>query len=1018
MNDENVAERTMFWGTCSILSRIRKKLVLLAFLLSALTAVCDPLFAQSVDSLSQLQQIQNALQAPPTADNTSSDKSRSPDVILQPANPPSRMAGELPPSRLEQIMSGRAGVALRQFGYDFLGVGSAVVVPQVGAIQDDYILGPGDTIVVSLRGQENSEYRETIDRNGQVTLPRISPILAAGRTLGQLRQDVTASVRAAYISTQSFVSLGGLRQISVTVSGEVNSPGTRLVTGLSSPLDAILLSGGIKKTGSLRNVKLVHGNAQTTIDLYSIITQHGTSSQTKLTDGDRIVVTPLGPTVAIAGWLRRPGIYELAPGTGAISVRQAISLAGGLEVRGRYRLSVLRIEQDGSTKLTALASEIGTLRDGETMFAQPAADQVSQSATLSGNTPLAGRYAVGGATSLSQVLKQPGALGQSPYTLFGVIVRQDPVTKAISLIAFSPSAVLESRQDIALGGHDLVRVFTTREALLLSADIEEFKRQLEILDQKNRAPLEFGQTASAQNGLGATDSSELSERQIVAALTPKTLGEGGVLSDHLPTNEYPIYGLTHQQTQYLANATPSVSLRSNDISEGSNQSFNQIPSQNSSPNDGSNPAGASFAGRGSGTSQPSIGSVSPPAAGKSLSEIQPSAALPVPRSRANQVGASDLEQQSINGTEFPSNLEIETFGQLARQLGLDPLILMHFLNDNCISVRGSVLGGGYYLIGSGATIHNLVASIGGLSNQTDINHFELIANSASPTDSSGGVTRRIVSLEDPAIQNYELHPRDEIRFNPIDTTLGAGTVTLQGQVRFPGIYNIERGERLSELLLRAGGLTDVSYPYGTVFLRKSVAEAEHQGNLRQATEIRNIIASGISRIGTDKLSAESVPALNELADRLRDAPALGRVSVIADPVALAANPSRDPLLESGDVVYIPQRPSTISVLGQVNQPGTFMFSPDASVDDYVEQAGGYGSLSDKSETFIIFPDGTARKADTSWLSFGSASLPPGTTIVVQRDPAPLDARQLILDISGILQSLAISAASLAVIHNN
>jgi protein involved in polysaccharide export with SLBB domain len=812
--------------------------------------------------------------------------------------------------------------------------------------------------------------------------------------------------------------LGDLRQISVVVSGDVNSPGTRLVTGLSSPLDAILLSGGIKKTGSLRNVKLIHGNVQTTIDLYSIITQHGFSIQTKLTDGDRIVVPPLGPTVGISGWLRRPGIYELSPGAGAISVRQAIALAGGLEVRGRYRLSALRIEQDGSTKLVALASEIGTLRDGEIMFAQPAADQVIQSATLSGNTPLAGRYAVGGATSLSEVLKQPGALGQTPYTLFGVIVRQDPITKTTSLIPFSPAAILESRQDIALGGHDLVRVFTTREALLLSADVEEFKRQLEILDQKNRAPLEFGQTASAQNGLGATDSSELSERQVVAAITPKTLGEGGVLSDHLPTNEYPIYGLTHQQTQYLANATPSVSLRNTGVSEEGNQSFSQIPSQNSPLNDGSTTAAAAFAGQGSGSSLPSVGSVSPPSADKSLSEVQPSAALPVPRSHASQVGSSDLEQQSVNGNEFPSNLEIETFGQLARQLGLDPLILMHFLNDNCISVRGSVLGGGYYLVGSGVTIHDLVASVGGLSNQTDINHFELIANSASPTDNSSGVTRRIVSLEDPAIENYELHPRDELRFNPRDTTLGAGTVTLQGQVRFPGVYDIERGERLSELLLRAGGLTDVSYPYGTVFLRKSVAEAEHQGNLRNASEIRNIAASGISRIGQDKLSPDAVPALNAFADQVRDAPALGRISVIADPVALAANPSRDPLLEAGDVVYIPQRPSTVTVLGQVNQPGTFIFSAEASVDDYVEQAGGYGPLSDKSDTFIVLPDGTARKSDSSWLSFGSASLPPGTTIVVQRDPAPIDSRQLILDISSILQSFALSAASLAVLHNN
>jgi hypothetical protein len=145
---------------------------------------------------------------------------------------------------------------------------------------------------------------------------------------------------------------------------------------------------------------------------------------------------------------------------------------------------------------------------------------------------------------------------------------------------------------------------------------------------------------------------------------------------------------------------------------------------------------------------------------------------------------------------------------------------------------------------------------------------------------------------------------------------------------------------------------------------------------------------------------------------------LGRISVTADPAMLAANPSRDPLLEAGDVIYVPQRPSTVTVLGQVNQPGSFLFVPDATVDDYIDRAGGYSAVSDKSLTFVVMPDGTARLADSSWLHFNSDDLPPGSTIVVERDISPIDGRQLILDIAAILQSFAVSAASLAVLHNN
>ena len=119
-----------------------------------------------------------------------------------------------------------------------------------GAVADDYIMGSGDEVVVSLRGQENSDIRTTVDRNGRVVLPRLAPIAAAGRSFGRFRQDVDAMVRRAYVASTASVSIGRVRQISVMVSGEVNVPGQRLATGLSSAVDAILLSGGIRKSGS------------------------------------------------------------------------------------------------------------------------------------------------------------------------------------------------------------------------------------------------------------------------------------------------------------------------------------------------------------------------------------------------------------------------------------------------------------------------------------------------------------------------------------------------------------------------------------------------------------------------------------------------------------------------------------------------------------------------------------------------------------------------------------------------
>jgi protein involved in polysaccharide export with SLBB domain len=263
--------------------------------------------------------------------------------------------------------------------------------------------------------------------------------------------------------------------------------------------------------------------------------------------------------------------------------------------------------------------------------------------------------------------------------------------------------------------------------------------------------------------------------------------------------------------------------------------------------------------------------------------------------------------------------------------------------------------------------------------------------------------------------SYIVKPHDEFRFNQVFSDAQQGTVTMQGEVRFTGVYQITRGEHLSDLLMRAGGLTSTAYPYGTVFLRKSAAEAERNGYIRAAQQVEDELVVAMTRVGTDKISPDTFSAMQSFVNDLRNQRAMGRISIQADPSVLAAKPALDPLLEPGDVIYIPQRPSTISVLGQVRQPGSYPYRAGASLQDYVEKAGGDTTLADGSETYIVLPDGSARKIEKSWLSFDKNDLPPGSAIVVPRDVTPLDLRQTIIDVSQIFSQLAVSIASVAVI---
>jgi protein involved in polysaccharide export with SLBB domain len=912
-------------------------------------------------------------------------------------NPDQFSKASSPPSRLEQIMSARANVKLTQFGYDDLGVGRAVTVPQIGAVQDSYVLGVGDEIVVSLRGQENSEYRVRVDRDGQVILPRLKPILAAGRTLGEFRSDLTSSVHRSYISTDAFVSVGSVRQVNVMVSGEVRNPGQRLVTGLSSVVDALLLSGGVKKTGSLRNVKLLHNGTERSIDLYGILTAGARTPVINLADGDRIIVPPLGRTVAISGWVRRPGIYELPPGSSAIAVQSLLKLAGGTEVAGRYRMSVLRVEKGGELRLSELTGVRGLVRDGELMTVQPEAQEVTSRATLSGGTPLAGGYSVAKSSGqLSTIIRAPGALGNNPYTLFGVVVRKDPVTQIRTLVPFAPVAVLQGREDMQLQSGDLIRVFTTNEFHLIAAVLRAFEEM-----QVNSAQALHDPLSDNPNELGSKVSTP---REQIALLSTKTLGEGGVLSDRLPTNELPPYGLTPAQQSYIQGEHNQKSLQ---VTPGQGGRYGQ-----STPLLGAYPQNLY---------PPSFPYTLPATAAPQLSQSDGQSLAPYSQSIQSDIDATPLpanmQQQQLAIGELATNTEVQTFGQLSRQLNVDALLLANFFVNHDVSVGGDIQGAGSYLVGPGVTLQDIIAAAGGLDAWVDRAHVEIISAKVVPGARSAQTERQLVSLDDAASANYQISPRDEVRFSKIYASVGAGTVTIQGEVRSNGTYNIEHGERLSELLLRAGGLTDQAYPLGTVFLRKSAAATERAGYRRAADEIENILLTGMTKVGTEKVAPEAFTSMQSFVTELRHATAAGRISVVADPAVLLSHPDRDPILDPGDVIYIPSRPSTVTVLGQVMQPGSFLFSPKASADDYISLAGGYGQVADESRAFIVFPDGTARQVDSSWLNLDAPNIPPGSTIIVPRDIAPIDLRQTILDISGVLSQLAISAASLSVINH-
>jgi polysaccharide biosynthesis/export protein len=656
-------------------------------------------------------------------------------TTLQPVVPGSQPP--LPPSRLEQIMSVRAGARLQQFGYEQLGRGATVQVPQTGAVQDDYVLGPGDELFVSLRGQENSEFRVEVDRNGQVVVPRLNPVPATGRTFGDFRRDLEDAVRRSYVGTQVSVAVGRTRQISVLVSGEVNSPGQRLLTGLSSAVDALLLSGGVKKTGSLRNVRIERNGHQFTVDLYSVLTTGAAPASMRLTDGDRILVPPLGKTVAISGLVRQPGIYELPAGASSTTSRALLDLAGGLEVRGQYRLSVLRIMPNGSTQMTPLVNESGTIGDSEILFVQLGADQTVNQATLSGESPLAGQYPITTGTKLSDVLKAPGALPPEPYTLFGIIARKDPHTLLRTLVAFTPVAILNGSEDEVLENGDIIRVLSFDEVRLLTNTVRLYNErqaleQAEIsnplsgpqqngnqqFDQSSQTALNNqtnGSAQSQQNGnqaqqqyLVTTDLAEMQRRDIAE------------LADIIDPMTYQANIAAAQAQRQQESEQQQANIQNNPQLQFQNEQLQlqrqQMQLQQAQP---PSPSGQNSnvqtAGQG--------GRISMPSEDRMYSSDQ-------------AIGTSDLTAPpalNFESVDAACRPESHSTGRSAisatspASLTVDQLVLVNFLIDHQVDLSGAVSGPGHYFRRAQCrACRTLVSAAGGTTNWADESGVELI----------------------------------------------------------------------------------------------------------------------------------------------------------------------------------------------------------------------------------------------------------------------------------------------------
>jgi protein involved in polysaccharide export with SLBB domain len=207
----------------------------------------------------------------------------------------------------------------------------------------DYVLGPGDELVIDYWGASSQHIQRSVDREGRVSIPEAGAVVVAGRTLGETQQTIQRMLSHQLRGISVDVTLGKLRTVRAYVVGDVKNPGAYDISSLSTALSALIAAGGPTDTGSYRTVKHYRGKALVEeVDLYDLMLRGVSSGEVHIESGDSILVPPIGPQVTVAGKIRRPAIYELRREQ---TLDQILDLAGGVPVTGELgRVKVERTQ--------------------------------------------------------------------------------------------------------------------------------------------------------------------------------------------------------------------------------------------------------------------------------------------------------------------------------------------------------------------------------------------------------------------------------------------------------------------------------------------------------------------------------------------------------------------------------------------------------------------------------------------------------------------------------------------------
>ena len=786
---------------------------------------------------------------------------------------------------------------LKQFGHELFEGSKSVSSTYLGRIQDSYIIGVGDELLITLLGNNSSSSMVAVDLEGNVVVDGLKPLSVAGRTFGDVRQELSKQVKSSMVGTELYLSMGGLRRVNVQVLGQVKQPGTIVVDSSSDLLAVLIKSGGINKAGSLRRVKIVSKGKTRTVDLYDVLL--GKAVDLSVSDGARIIVPLIGKTVALEGKILRPGIYELAEGQ-ALSLQDLLNLGGGILRPGGnlYRRSF--VSEDGRIKLASLSNKKSEMKAGDLISVYYESWRPERGVGASGHVRSAQTFILEDKPTIAALLKKGEMLKDNAYPYFSVLRRQDRITGKFNYQALNLAPIISGVHDVDLAEGDELIVLSESDIRFLNS--KTLRNALMYVKPVYKAkPQRDENSLDYQNESQAEPQSELQDQtEVCMSIQPLIKERGSSRFDRVTT----LYG-----------ASSSPIMDESDITEDCAEIFE------------------------------------------------------------------------------------------------DKELLLPFVLEHVVALQGAVRNSGLFPVVENVSVGELISFAGGLIKNADLSHVD----GTIVTNESGlSIERRMYDFTTTSMFAVAVEAGSRFTFHANNYDLEVGSILLQGEVKRPGRYAIMRGDTLSSVIKRAGGLTDNAYPYGSVFTRTRVREQQQEHMRKAVRDVRSALAYAALKKENVEINDSIISLLMVEPDQV-EIDVLGRMVVEADPDVLEARSELDVIVEPDDILFVPSRPSYVLLAGDVVNAGALQFDASKTVSDYLSQAGGLQVTADDDRIYVVYPNGIAEPIRRSFWSKANITLTPGTTIVVPKNLSPIDGLTIAREVTSILSQMAVSVASLAII---